>query len=298
MSISAYIKEDVIAGIFSGRIAPGALTLDELSQRYQVSATPVRAAVRELVKEGILQRDANRRLVVRDDCTLRFVAPPEQPKDYHQLVSDDLVKQSLRGEPVLVREETMAEKYGISRSTIRQIFNRLAGDGVLKHLPRRGWQLRPFREADLDAYIEMREILELKALALAWPRLVDEDIQRMIDLHHMPTSDDDAPLSDNSLHGYLITKANNRYVADFFERHGKFFTVLFDWEMVDRQAAIQTVREHLAILQALLCRDRAAAEPAMIEHIRNNHTMLRNLVRSHANPTAEGLAPSDKKGTA
>lgn len=297
MSISTYIKEDVIAAIFSGRIGPGALTLDELSQRYQVSATPVRAAVRELVKEGVLQRDANRRLIVREDCPMRFVTPPQQPKDYHKLVADDLARLSLQGEAVLVREESMAEKYSISRSTIRQIFNRLAGDGVLEHLPRRGWQLRPFREADLDAYIEMREVLELKALALAWPRLVDEEIQKMIDLHHLPTSDNDTPRSDNSLHGYLVTKANNRYIADFFERHGKYFTVLFDWEVVDRQAAIQTVHEHLAVLHALLKRDRAAAEQALVNHIRNNHSLLRDRVRHCAKTNGEQPASTDEKGT-
>jgi DNA-binding GntR family transcriptional regulator len=283
MTVSTYIKQDVIARIAKRQIRPGDLTLEDLSRRYDVSFTPVRAAVKSLISEGYLVRQNGRLAVCRDRQSDLGEQPlPEPPRDVHQLVSDDLVRLSLMGEAVLLREESTAEKYGVSRSAMRHVFNRLVGDGILEHLPRRGWQLRPFRESDLDDYIAMREALELKALALAWPRLVDEDIQRLIDLHHLPTATDDPPRSDNSLHDYLIEKAGNRYIADFFERHGKFFFALFLWEGLDRKAAIQTVREHLAILNALLRRDRPAAERALSEHIRNNHSLLRDLVRSHA----------------
>ena len=181
---------------------------------------------------------------------------------------------SLEGVPVLLREETTAEKYGISRSSIRQIFHRLAGRGILEHLPRRGWQLRPFRQADLDAYIDMRVTLELMALDLAWPRLVDEDLQAILDGNRLPAKPNDRPICDNSLHAYLIEKSKNPFIADFFDRHGKYYDALFDWESLDREAQIQAVQQHREILEALLRRDRAAAEHALENHIRNNHPVL------------------------
>jgi DNA-binding GntR family transcriptional regulator len=281
MSITSYIKKDVIAGIFSGQFAPGPITLQELSQRYQVSLTPVRVAVRELIDEGYIHRTDNRRLLIHfDRARSEGAAPrPEQPKDIYEEVFDDVVRLSLRGKPILLREEPTAQKYGVTRAVIRPVFNRLAGQGLLKYLPRRGWRVRPFQQDDLDAYIETRVVLELQALTLAWPRLVDEDIQRMIDLHHLPTSDDDLPRSDNSLHGYLIEKASNRYIADFFERHGRFFELVFIWELLDQQAAIETVRQHLAILEALLRRDRTAAEQALTTHIRYSHPSLKSVIQ-------------------
>jgi DNA-binding GntR family transcriptional regulator len=175
---------------------------------------------------------------------------------------------------VLLREETTAEKYGISRSSIRQIFHRLAGRGILEHLPRRGWQLRPFRQADLDAFIDMRVMLELKAMELAWPRLVDEELQAMLELNRMPANAGDRPESDNSLHAYLIEKSRNSYIADFFDRHGKYYDALFEWENLDRDAQVQEVLHHRKILEALLRRDRPAAEQALADHIRNNHPVL------------------------
>ena len=275
MSISTFIKQDLIASIRSGEIGSDRLTLDALSKRYRVSVTPVRVAVRELIEERYLRKGDNGRLAIQFDSSARSAAEsPEEPTDWGQVIANDLVQLSLEGVPVLLREETTAEKYGISRSSIRHIFHRLAGRGVLEHLPRRGWQLRPFRQADLDAYIDMRVMLELKALELAWSRLVDEELQAILDGNRLPANPSDWPTSDNSLHAYLIEKSKNPYIADFFNRHGEYYNALFEWENLDREAQVQEVRQHREILAALLGRDRPVAERALVNHIRNNHPVL------------------------
>jgi DNA-binding GntR family transcriptional regulator len=275
MSIASFIKHDLIANIRSGQIASERLTLDALSKRYRVSVTPVRAAVRQLIEEQYLKKEDNGRLAVKFDSPSDSAASPERPTDWGQVIANDLVQQSLEGIPVLLREEITAEKYGISRSSIRQIFHHLAGRGILEHLPRRGWQLRPFRQSELEAYIDMRVTLELKALQLAWPRLVDEELQGMLAGNQLPATPDDWPKCDNSLHAYLIEKSKNPYIVDFFDRHGEYYNALFEWESLDRDAQVQEVRHHREILEALLRRDRPAAERALEDHIRNNHPMLR-----------------------
>src|SRR4051794_13157158 len=275
MSIATFIKQDLIAGIRSGEIRSERLTLDSLSKRYSVSATPVRIAVRELIEEKYLKKGDNGRLAIHFDSSAGGTTTmPEEPTDWGQVIANDLVQLGLQGVPVLLREETTAEKYGISRSSIRQIFHRLAGRGILEHLPRRGWQLRPFRQADLDAYIDMRVTLELKAMELAWPRLVDEELKAILDRNRLPANPNDRPESDNSLHSYLIEKSKNSYIADFFDRHGKYYEALFEWENLDRDAQVQEVRHHREILEALLRRDRPTAERALTNHIRNNHPVL------------------------
>ncbi len=289
MSITNYIKQDLLAHIYSGQLSAGSLTLDDLSKRYDVSITPVRAAIKELIHDGYLLKSKNRRLAVvpRSDSAISAIAVPEQPKDYYKIIADDLVRLSLQGEAVAIREETTAKLYGISRSSISRIFSRLAGDGILEHLPRRGWQLRPFRQSDLDAYTEIRVTLELKALQLAWPRLVDEDLQSMLERNRLPDASGTEPESDNSLHAYLVAKASNSYIAEFFERTGKYYKVLFEWEALDRDARISTVQQHREILECLLRRDQAAAEKALSNHIRNNHPVIQRLMANRkSNPSA------------
>jgi len=274
MSIATFIKQDLIASIRSGKISAERLTLDALSKQYRVSTRPVRVAVQELIEEKYLEKGENGRLAIPFKSVGGDVSPPEKPVEWSEVIANDLVQLSLEGAPILLREETTAEKYGVTRFTVRQIFQRLAGRGILQHLPRRGWELRPFSQEDLDAYIRVRVGMELMALDLAWPRLVDEDLQAMLDRNLLPSKPNRPPVCDNSLHGYLVEKAGNPFIADFFDRHGKYFDALFNWESLDRKAQIQAVQHHREILEALLRRDRGAAERALENHIRNNHPVL------------------------
>lgn len=278
MSLAEYIKNDLIASFRTGQISQNQLKLGDLSVRYHVSATPVRAAVKQLIDEGYLEQQSNRRLTIRKDHGGRIddaVSPAEPPKDWYRIIANDLVRLSLQGQSVLVREESTAEKYQISRSSIRRIFNRLAGDGVLEHIPRCGWRLRPLQPADFDDYTDIRVFMELKALNQAWSRLVDEDLQAMVRGNYVPEDPDAPVVIDNTLHDYFITKAQNRYISDFFARHRKYYDVLFHWIGLDRDLLIQVVHDHQEILNAVLRRDRTSAERALEKHICASQPFLR-----------------------
>lgn len=285
MSIATYIKDDLAAQLKSGRELPIQLTLDSLAGHYNVSLTPVRTAVAELIDEGLLKRGPNHRLVAaapRRNGTRTRHKPklPEPPRDPYEIIASDLVQLSLRGEPIYLREEATAEKYDISRSAIRNILHRLAGEGVLDHIPRRGWRLRPFRQDDLQAFIEVREVLELKALDLARPKLDAGELQRMLDLNAAPSSAGTSLSVDESLHEYLISTAGNAYIRDFFDRQGRYYWLLFEWEDRDRDVAIETMRQHHEILTALVKKNWSAARKALSHHILDNHPILGQVDRT------------------
>ena len=280
MTISTYIKDDLTAQLQSGRELPVQLTLDSLAMHYKVSLTPVRAAVTELIEEGWLAKGANKRLTAtaprrRNGRRTRGEPKlPKPPRDPFEVIASDLVQLSLKGEPIYLREEATAEKYEISRSAIRNILHRLAGEGMLDHIPRRGWRLRPFRQDDLQAFIDVRETLELKALELARPKLDPRQLQRMLDLSVPPKSAGTKLSVDESLHEYLISTADNTYITDFFARQGRYYRRLFEWEDLDHDVAIETMRQHHEILTALVEKNWSAARKALSHHILNNHPIL------------------------
>lgn len=281
MSMASYIREDLAARLNAGHDLPAPLTLDSLAEYYQVSFTPVRTAIAKLIEQGLLEKGPNRRLIANRPKSAKPAAVPklpEPPRGPFEIVADDLVRLSLEGKAVYLREEATAEKYGVSRSAIRNILHRLAGAGMLDHIPRRGWRLRPFRQDDLQAFIDVREVLELKALELARPRLVESDLIEMLDANVLPTSAGDRPQVDERLHGYLIEKAGNPYIKDFFERQGRYYAMLFRWEDHDRDAAVETVRQHREILHALCEKDWQTARNALSHHIRCNHPLLSKIV--------------------
>ncbi|WP_437204014.1 GntR family transcriptional regulator [Planctomicrobium sp. SH664] len=289
MTIVEHIKVDLRDRIHSGRPLPQKMTLESLANLYQVSVTPVRAALRELIAEGLLIKGDNRRLTpakvtkrtTHSDSNPRPVIPPDPNVALLGQVTKDLVLISLEGKPVYIREKETAEKYQVTRSALRNILHRLTGSGLLEHLPRRGWVIRPFRQEDMWAFLEVREMLELKALDLSRPHLRDEDLQMILDGNQLPASEEVEPLVDNTLHAYLIDKAGNPYIRDFFERHGRYYEILFEWEAGDRTASVEAIHHHREILEALLLRDWKSAKRALSHHIRSNHPVLVRVAHRH-----------------
>jgi DNA-binding GntR family transcriptional regulator len=286
MTITAHIRDDLKFRVQGGGELPTPLTLEAIAKLYGVSFTPVRTAIAELIDDGFLKKGNNRRLILQSPPKQdgrrkkKLPLPLPRPRDLYSVIANDLIKLSLKGEAVYLREEAMAEKYDVSRSAIRNIFHQLAGSGMLDHIPRRGWQLRAFRQEDMQSFLEVREVLELKALELARPHLVAKDLQLLLDKNVAPGSRTEPVKIDNSLHAYLIDKANNTYIKDFFQRHGPYYEILFDWEDQDRKTAIETVRQHRDILEALLREDWRRARKALSYHIRLNHPILSKLTKS------------------
>src|SRR6185295_11833422 len=181
MTLSTYIRGDLRARILGGALA-GRVSLRALSLHYGTSLTPVREAVESLVRERLVHKGPSRRLVI-PDAAPRGAAPASPApalRDWHQEIARDILRRSLRGDEAFLREEATAEAYGVGRTILRHVFSRLAGAGMLEHVPRRGWRVRPFRDEDMAAYLDVREVLELRALDLAAPRLVKEDLERIL----------------------------------------------------------------------------------------------------------------------
>ncbi|MBN1912387.1 MAG: GntR family transcriptional regulator [Pirellulales bacterium] len=279
-----FIQDDLRARIRVGEEVVDILTLQALAAHYQVSLTPVRLAVGDLIEEGFLKKLSNGRLTVNRDAVGSNVGQdasrPDLPEDLPRKIKDDLVVLSLRGEAVFLREAETAERYETSGTVIRQVFHRLAGSGLIEHIPRRGWRLVPFSQEKLEDYTHVRKMLEVEAMRLAWPHLEDDDLRVMLNANRVPDNQNEEPFVDNGIHAYLIEKADNFFISDFFARHQNRFDPVFAWEATDRQAAIDTALQHRAILEALLARDPSRAEEALLEHLDYGHTALRNVLWS------------------
>ena len=123
----------------------------------------------------------------------------------------------------------------------------------------------------MTAYLQVREVLELRALDLAVGRLERAPLERML------AGNEDDQL-DNDLHGYLIERAGNPYITEFFERHAPFYHSIFDVAAPGVRLTRQMAEQHRAILTALLEEDRARARAALAEHVRAQLPIVRLLL--------------------
>lgn len=282
MSLANYIERDLESRIRHGRDLPGPLTLQSLAAHYGVSLTPIREATESLLSRGLLVKMNNRRLAVStsvadipaDDSGTSH----QPPTDWDAVLTRHVLLQSLQGEAIFLREEALAERFGIGRTLLRQVFSRMAGAGIIEHVPRRGWRIRPLNDADLAAYLEIRELLERKALQLARPRLVTIDIEAMLE-ENRPLDGSVAPRIDNQLHQYFIEKSENRYIRDFFSRHGGYYRALFDYAALGLDVIAEMAAQHREILEQILAERWTEAEEALGQHIRAQRPIVRRMMK-------------------
>ena len=284
MKLASRIANDLEAQL-AGNSIPFPLTMDGISNHYGVSYTPIREALSGLIENGLLRKKSNGRLEAVDRPTKKktkvSALHQELVEDPVTLITEELVKVSLSGKETFIREQATALKHGLTRSALREVLQRLAGEGLILHIPRRGWLVKPFRQQDLQAFLEVREAMELKALELARSKLTSSEAK--VKLRQIKSSNKIYQngkvrvIIDNSLHQYLIELAANPYIDDFFQRHGKYYSILFKWEGGDEQAGIQAVRQHHAIIDALLKEDWKVAAKELSVHLHTNHPVLQEI---------------------
>lgn len=272
MTLSTYIREDLRGRLRRGGARPK-LTLRDLSTHYGVSLTPVRLAVGALLREGSIRKAPNGRLAPGRPPASRNPAP--SPAAREQGIARDILKRSLQGRAEFLREEAAAREYDVGRTALRRVFSRLVAEGLLEHVPRRGWRVRPFRQEEMEAYLEVREVLELKALELALPRLDRAALRRLLAENRCSGGD---PHVDGELHAVLIEASGNRYLQDFFRRHGAYFTTLFYYAALGASVVDRMARQHRGILCELLAGRPARAKDALARHIRAQKPVLRMMM--------------------
>ncbi len=272
MSISEFIADDLRERISSGVDVPLDLTLAGLAERYESSVMPVRIAVETLVRENVLLKQSNGRLTVNESKTRpqrangkrNSVAPPV---DWYDQISKDIVRESLQQTEATVTIDGTANKYEIGRSVAQKILIRLAGEGLIEHAPRKSWKIRPFREEDLQGYLDIRSLLELRGFDLARERLDNEDLESMLQLNSSASTA--APTKiDHSLHKYWIDRSQNRYIQDFYYRHSPYYLLLYRYA-VDHDSTLIPVlaAQHCDILFAILKRRWRQARQALARDI-------------------------------
>lgn len=277
MSLTDHIAADLRRRLAQDQ-DPVDLRIENLARTYRVSTQPVRHALARLTKEGVLKRGRDRAL---RRATFESESPPRplaliplEPSidEIQRQLSGIAVKLSLKGKATFLREESTAAQLGVSRGLAREALQRLHGEGIVEHVPRHGWRVRAFSRADMADFLEVREVLEVRALALAWPRLERAQIEEFL-----AGNGPKVAKPDNRLHDYWIGLSGNRYIRRFFAQHAPFFSTLFDWEDFDRAAARQSCEQHRAILRAILDDDRERASAALVTHIHENHPVLQQL---------------------
>jgi DNA-binding GntR family transcriptional regulator len=197
-------------------------------------------------------------------------------------VLSDVFRGRLRAGEHLVTQ-SLAERFGVSHTPVREAIVALAGMGVVDLLPNRGATVQYVSSRDVMEIAQVRRVLECTATRLACGRtdLAElDDLREGLSRLRVPTARaarrfiDRARELDNRLHDLIWTSCGNAFLAQELNRLKLLFRVFRDvaWEREEsrndyRRLAEETV-EHLAILDAIRSGDARGAARAMSRHIR------------------------------
>lgn len=192
----------------------------------------------------------------------------------------------------LPSEKQLCERFGVSRSVVREALSQLKSDGQVQAYQGRGvfvaergtrqsFKLKSTSlndEATIGHIIELMSALETAAARYAALRHTPEDLKRirqaLVGMEYAVVHDQSGEEEDYAFHQAIVDATHNpHFVAlnEYLEHHARrLIRQARNNTATYHQALIADVQhEHLCILQAIEERDAEAAARAAENHLRN-----------------------------
>jgi DNA-binding GntR family transcriptional regulator len=187
-------------------------------------------------------------------------------------LEQDIVTGALRpGERL--DEQSLAARFGVSRTPIREALMQLASAGLVRLEARRGAFVASLSLREVIERFEVMAALEGACGALAARRLTEEGRARLLEAHEAcrreaPGGDADAYYYANErFHHVLYEACHNAYLAEQSRQLHARLKPYRRLQLRARSRVATSLAEHQAVVDAILAGDGERAERALKGHI-------------------------------
>lgn len=170
-----------------------------------------------------------------------------------------------------LRQEDLAERFGVSRQPVRKVLERLLVSGLLERRSDRTLAVAGFTPRQAAELVDIRAALETHALTLSLPELDDAVIRKARRISEdLMEEEDPAELEelDVLFHRLLYSRCGNERLLRMIEdlrREGRRIYSLQPLGAAERKALYA---EHQIILAACAAKDMAKAVEALAAHLK------------------------------
>lgn len=209
----------------------------------------------------------------------------EVPSLYHQLL-EEVLEGDLRPGQILV-ESALGERFGVSRTPIREALRMLEQDGVLERV-NRGMRVRETSAEEVLEIYGVRAILEASAARDAATRRTDFDLATLDRLMQEMSEAREAPPEElasinRSFHRAIWQAARNHTLTDLLERlavhlrryPATTYTRSGRWD--------EALDEHRAVLEAIRAGNPDAAADVAEKHMWASRNVRLDMIREGVN---------------
>lgn len=270
------LAQDIAAGVFE---LDSHLSEKALSERYEVSRTPVRGALRLLAESGLARCKPNsgyyvaRHAQVDDTAGTPEGAPMTSDDLYRRLVAD----RSQRLIDDSFTDSELLHRYGVPRSILTKTLLRMASEGVLEKRQGHGWRF-PASLTDDEVRKEsysFRIVIECAGLQEPGFIVDRRAFQDMRERHQalladvrQPIATDDFFALNSAFHEMLARCSGNRFILQAVQQQNQLRQLDAHPASYPVPTLDRYVREHLDILDAMEAGDQEWAVAVMRRHLK------------------------------
>ncbi|MEE4188312.1 MAG: GntR family transcriptional regulator [Roseobacter sp.] len=183
-------------------------------------------------------------------------------------------------------EVNLARQFNVSRTPLREAFQRLAQSGLVEQIPRRGVFVRQPGPTDLIQMFELMAELEASCARLAATRISDAALEELHETNaqcNASVGDKDSELYfqvNERFHAIIYRESGNEYLERECHRLHRRLQPFRRMQLRLRGRLNQSMSEHEDILSALEAGDGAKAAEAIRGHVAVQGEKFHHLIAS------------------
>lgn len=195
--------------------------------------------------------------------------PPQGQKDAYRLVLEAIDQGAFRPGDRLLESE-LAERFGVSRTPIREALQRLETQAVLAR-DGRSLVVSSLDHDQLGELYVVRAELEGLAARLAAQHAAPEEIRVLWEMIRKDRDIVERPdllaRANRRFHRQIHLASHNRYLIQQLEMVHRSMALLANTTLAAEGRGPKALEEHATVVRAIGARDGAAADAAIREHI-------------------------------
>ena len=206
------------------------------------------------------------------------IVEPISPRPLHSEVADrlrDLIVQGELAPGDRLNEALLTERFGISRTPLREAIKMLASEGLVQLLPNRGAIVMSITRKSARDMFQLIGVLESLAGELACERATPREIDEIAGLHeqmrrhHQHRELNEYFRLNQDIHQRIVDCAGNAELADVHRRLSVRLRRARYMANYSKERWDEAMAEHEQILEALTRRDAKLLPALLVAHLEN-----------------------------
>ena len=170
-----------------------------------------------------------------------------------------------------ITEESLAERYGLSRTPVREALRLLSRESLLVHVPRAYYEVASVNLDEMDDLYSVRVALEERVADRISTHGNMESLADLLEFWGAPTvsvdSDVHLVFADEHFHEALASASGSTVLPPMLRNINNRLHALRMRDFIDPTRVLRTYEQHAAILHALIDRDARLGASLLRAHI-------------------------------